>query len=134
MLALFGDQHGIAQCERDDVHAELDASRSAGDGCQRRHALENRCAADDAVRLPNRVGAARLAQIDPPPEARGRVERIIHEAKADGDGHERRPLLTGTHRSWQAATRLPTAAIDGQYPFALSTTLRSGLPPSKSRI
>ena len=79
--ALLGQQHRIAQRQRHHVDAELDPPRAPGDRRQRRHALQDRLAADDAVGLPDRIDAARLAQIDPAPEPVGAGERKLHQAQ-----------------------------------------------------
>ena len=58
-----------------------------GQGRHGRHAFEDRLAADQAVGLPQRIDAARLAQIDPAPVAGGAGEGEFHQAEADGDAH-----------------------------------------------
>ena len=71
---------GSRNAQRDDVHAELDPPRPPGERRQRGHAFQDRRAADEAVGLPDRIDAALLAQIDPAPEARRRLERVFHQA------------------------------------------------------
>jgi len=106
--ALLGDEYWIAERQRNDVHAELEslgAPGNRGDGC---HAFEDRFAADDAIRLPEAVDAALLAQIDPAPVAGGRVERKLHEANADGNGHlQSSDRDSGPHRGRHRRHNMP---------------------------
>ena len=124
--ALLGEQHRIAQRQRHDVHAEAQAARAAGQGGHRRHAFEDRLAADQAIGLPQRIDAARLAEIDPAPVVGGAGEGKFHQAEADGDAHagtldlgERRDLV-------EIAQDLVAGSRRG------SPAARSGCRPSRS--
>src|SRR5579884_274517 len=83
--ALFGNQNGVAQGQRQHVDAEFETPRAPGERRHDAHAFEDGFAADDAVGLPQRINAPRLAQIDPAPEAGGAGKGELHESHADGD-------------------------------------------------
>ena len=59
------------------------------------HAFEDRLAADHAVGLPQRIDAARLAQIDPAPEPGDAVERKLHQPQPDRDISRHGALFEG---------------------------------------
>ena len=85
--ALLGQKHRIAQRQGHDVHAEAQAPRAASQRRHHRHAFQDRLAAHQPIGLPQRIDAARLAEIDPAPVVARPGEGELHQAEADGDGH-----------------------------------------------
>jgi hypothetical protein len=76
--ALLGYQHRIAQCQRDNVHAELEAPGPPRECGHDRHALQHRLAAEQAIGLPQRVDATGFAHVDPLPVGSCPRERKLH--------------------------------------------------------
>ena len=67
--------------------AAAQAPRPPGQRAHRRQALEDRLATDQTVGLPQRIDAARLAEIDPAPIVARPGKRKLHQAEADSDLH-----------------------------------------------
>ncbi len=91
--ALPRHQDGVAHREGKDIDAELDAPRAAGERRHHAHAFEKRLRADQAIGLPDRVDAARLAQIDPAPIGGGAGKRELHQPDPDRDVFRHHCLL-----------------------------------------
>src|SRR5262249_31794018 len=97
-----GDQHRIALCEREHVHAELEPARAAGKRRHHAHAFERRHRADEPIRLPDGIDAALFAQIDPAPEPARVGERKGGDPHADADGHVNSSIRRVTSNKWWA--------------------------------
>src|SRR3972149_6974603 len=89
--ALLCEEDRVAQGQDGGVHAELQASRAAGDGGEGAERLEDGLRRDEALAEPEGVDLALLAGVDPAPEGLGAGEGEGDEAEADPDPH--RPRL-----------------------------------------
>jgi len=85
--ALLGQQHGVAERQRHDVHAKPHTPRASGQGRHRGHRFKERLMANDPVGLPDRIHTSGLTHVDPAPVRRRAGKRKLRTAQSDPDTH-----------------------------------------------
>ena len=89
--ALLGQHQRVAEAHHDHVHAELEPLGARRQRRHKGHRLEHRLFRDQPIRLPDRVDAALLAEVDPAPHHLHVGKREVGDAHADAVAHARTP-------------------------------------------